>query len=91
MMKLRVALFLGLLFVVCCASLSSAEDAKAEPEPGAEPESEPEAAAEEDAKGAGSSVGKQEAKAGPNNPAAVPMAFPASVIFGMAIVAKYIL
>lgn len=62
MMKLRIALFLGLLFVVCCASLSSAEDAKAEPEPGAEPESEPEAAAEEDAKGAGSSVGKQEAK-----------------------------
>lgn len=61
MMKLRVALVLGLLFVLC-VSLSYAEDAKAEPEPGAEPESEPEAAAEEDAKGAGSSVGKQEAK-----------------------------
>lgn len=29
--------------------------------------------------------------AGPNNPAAVPMAFPASIVFGMALVAKYIL
>lgn len=55
--KLRLAFVLGLLFVIC-VSMSYAEDAKAEPEPGAEPESEPEAAAEEDAKGSGNTVGK---------------------------------
>jgi len=90
-MKLRVAFLFGLLFVAC-VSLSSAEDPKAEPESAAEPESEPEhTAGEEDAQGAGSSVGKSgEAKA-QKNPAAVPIAFPASVIFAMAAVAKYVL
>jgi len=83
------------MLLVICVSLSYAEEGgKAEPEPGSEPEpgAEPEATAEEDAKGAGSSVGKTgESKAGPNNPGNVPMAFPASVMLAMALVAKYIL
>lgn len=70
--------------------MSYAEDAQAEPEPSSEPESEP--TAEEDAKGAGSTVGKTgESKAGPNNPAAAPVALPATIMFAMALVAKYIL
>jgi len=91
-MNTRLALILGMLFVVC-VSLTSAEDAQSEPEPGAEPEGEPEGTAkDEDTKAAGNTVGKTgESKAGPNNPAAVPMAFPATVILGMALVAKYIL
>jgi len=88
--KLRLALILGMLFVVC-VSLTSAEDAQSEPEPGAEPEGEPEGTAkDEDTKAAGNTVGKTgESKAGPNNPAAAPMA--SAIVLAMALVAKYIL
>lgn len=88
--KLRLALILGMLFVIC-VSMSYAEEGQAEPEPSSEPESEP--TAEEDAKGAGSTVGKTgESKAGPNNPApGAPVALPATIMFAMALVAKYIL
>jgi len=92
MVSIRWALVFGLLVVVCLSQQSRAEDAKAEPEPGAEPEAEAEPGKDEDkAGGSAGKAGESKASTGGKNPASAPWAFSVPAIMSFVFVAKYII